>query len=198
MHESACTSGMRAAELLGVVPIHIKKLAAGVSLLCLLASVSSNAEARRRLPPTPPPPPAAADNNNNNNNNTTIPSNAPFRAKLLENAALARKTAATLNAIAKMPAQVTASSKLSSTERKLFADQTKWLSDSSARLIALSSQMDVVLAKGANAPATEIAQMNMKLLTLRETLESESRRFGDLAAARARHQAALHAITGSK
>lgn len=157
---------------------------------CALLLAASPAQARRRLTSPSASSATASDT-------TTGTSNAPFRAKLVENAAVARKTAAALNTIAKMPAQASGS-KLSSTERKLFADQTKWLMESSTRLIVLASQMDAVLVKGAIAPATELAQMNMKLLTLRETLENESRRFGDLAPARARHQAALHAINGSK
>jgi hypothetical protein len=123
------------------------------------------------------------------------PSNAPFRAKLVSNAALVRRAASTFSSVAKQPAPP----KLSGDQKKLYDEHTKWLADGASRLGVLHTQMDAVLAKGTKAPATELAQMNMQFLTLRESIEAESRRFTELvAAARARHAAAMTAIRADK
>jgi hypothetical protein len=122
------------------------------------------------------------------------PTNAPFRAKLVSNAALVRRAASTFSTVAKQPAPP----KLSGDQRKLYDEHTKWLADGASRLGTLHTQMETVLAKGTKAPATELAQMNMQFLTLREAIEAESRRFNELAAARARHAAAMNAIRAEK
>ena len=122
-------------------------------------------------------------------------STAPFRAKLVSNAALVRRAASTFSNAAHQPAPA----KLSTEQRKRNNEHTRWLTGGATRLGALQLQMDVVLAKGLKAPATELAQTNMSYLTLRETLESESRRLGELMpAARARHALAMTAIRGDK
>lgn len=123
------------------------------------------------------------------------PGNAPFRAKLVSNAAVVRRAASTFANVAKRPPPA----KLSGDQRKLYEEHTKWLSNGAMRLGALHSQMDHVLAKGTRASATELAQTNMSYLTLRESIETEARRFDSLTtSARARHRAAMNAIRAEK
>ena len=120
---------------------------------------------------------------------------APFRAKLVSNAALVRRAASTFSMAARQPAPA----KLSGDQRKLYDEHTKWLADGANRLGALHTQMEGVLAKGLKAPVTELAQMNMQFLTLRESIEAESRRFNELVpAARPRHATAMTAIRADK
>jgi hypothetical protein len=122
-------------------------------------------------------------------------SNAPFRAKLVTNAVLVQRAAGSFSSAAKQPAPP----KLSADQRKLYAEHTKWLEANATKLSTLHSQMDVVLAKGSKAPATELALMNMQFVTLCEAIELESRRFAELAvAARNRHTVAMSAIRNQK
>ncbi|MBX3233217.1 MAG: hypothetical protein KIT84_20710 [Labilithrix sp.] len=125
---------------------------------------------------------------------TTTAENAPFRAKLILNASIARRAATTLRSIAKQQAPA----KLSATEKKRFAEHSKWLSDSAAKMEAVHERMQKVLAKGDKAPATEIATMSMEFVNLRDAIEAEARRFADLKPAAARHAAAMNAVRAEK
>lgn len=118
-----------------------------------------------------------------------VASTAPFRAKLVSNAAVARKGATSLGSIAKQAAPKGASPD----ERKAWADQSKVLAAGAARLSALKLRMDAVLAK-TNAPASELAQINLELATTQQQIETDSQRCATGAATKARHEAAMKTI----
>lgn len=157
-------------------------LLAGAGVVCAPREVLAK---RPRVPITP----VTRDDNKPPVDN----SNAPFRAKLVTNAAIVRRAAGSFASAAKQPAPP----KLTADQRRLYNEHTKWLNDSAARLNALHTQMDAVLSKGAHAAATELAQTNMQFVTLCETFESESQRFTSLTAARARHAAAMSSLRGA-
>jgi hypothetical protein len=113
---------------------------------------------------------------------------APFRAKLMMNVAVARRAAAGLAAIAKQSPP----RGLPADEKKAWSEHSKALASGSARFAALKGRMDAVLAKGKNAPPSEVAQINMELSTVQQDVEQASSRFESLgAASRTRHQAAM-------
>jgi hypothetical protein len=114
---------------------------------------------------------------------------APFRAKLVSNLAVARKAATGLPPIAKQAAP----KGLTAEERKAWADQSKALAAGATRLGALKARMDAVLAK-ANAPASELAQINLELATTQQDIEQQSARFAVGPASKTRHDAAMRAI----
>jgi hypothetical protein len=119
------------------------------------------------------------------------PSNAPFRLVLQNNAGAARRASQKLAALAKQPAPA----KLSTAERRLYADHTKWLNDASVRLAGIHARMEQVLAKGEKAPITEVATTNMELVNARDAIEAEAKRFNGLAKpAKGRHASALAAV----
>lgn len=123
------------------------------------------------------------------------PSAAPFRAKLEMNAAAARRASQKLAALARQPAPA----HLSKSEARLYAEHTKWLSGSAARLASVHAKMEQVLAKGNRAPITEVATTNMELSNTRDAIEAEAKRFNGLAkSARPRHASALTAVRESK
>ena len=89
--------------------------------------------------------------------------------------------------------------KLSKTEAKLYAEHTKWLSESAARLAGVHAKMEQVLAKGDKAPITEVATTNMELVNARDAIEADAKRFIGLAkAAKPRHASALSAVRSEK
>lgn len=116
---------------------------------------------------------------------------APFRAKLAMNAAVAKRAAASLATIAKQSPP----KGLSADERKAWNEHGKALAAAAARFAALRVRMDAVLAKGVNAPPSELAQVNLELATVQQEVEQASARFEKLSnALRARHEAAMKAI----
>lgn len=125
----------------------------------------------------------------------TSSENAPFRAKLVTNAAVARRAATTFASIAKQPAPAS----LSAADKKRYADHSKWLTDSAARLNAVHERMQLVLAKGDKSPVTEVATTNMEFVNLRDAIEAESKRFASLPkAASSRHTTAMSAVRAEK
>lgn len=119
------------------------------------------------------------------------PSAAPFRAKLEMNATAARRASQKLAALAKQPAPA----KLSRAEARLYAEHTKWLAGSAARLASVHARMEQVLAKGNRAPITEVATTNMELSNACDAIEAEAKRFNALPKpARSRHASALSAL----
>lgn len=101
---------------------------------------------------------------------------APFRLKLAENAVVARRASGRLAALAKQPAPA----KMTASGRRLYAEQSKWLSDSSGKLASVHARMEQVLAKGDHAGVTEIATTSMELVNLRDQITAESKRFSSL------------------
>ena len=116
-------------------------------------------------------------------------STAPFRAKLVSNVAVARKGATSLGAIAKHAPP----KGISADERKAWGEQSKAFAAGAARLAALKARMDTVLAK-ANAPASELAQVNLELANTQQDIENESQRCSLGAATKARHDSAMRSI----
>jgi hypothetical protein len=114
---------------------------------------------------------------------------APFRAKLVFNAAVAKKGASSLASIAKHapPKGVSAD------ERKAWAEQSKVLSAGASRLAALKSKMDAVLSK-AHANSSELALVNLELATAQQEIEAASQRCALGASTKARHEAAMKAL----
>lgn len=116
---------------------------------------------------------------------------APFRAKLAMNAAVAKRAASSLAAIAKQSPP----KGLSAEQKKAWSEHSKALAAAAARFAALRVRMDTVLAKGVNAPPSELAQINMELGTVQQEVEQDSSRFESLSSAsHARHEAAMKAI----
>jgi hypothetical protein len=120
-----------------------------------------------------------------------IASNAPFRAKLIDNAALARRASAKLAHIAHQPAP----KKLSKADQRAYAQQTKWLEGSAARLASMHAKMEAILAKGDRAGITEVATTNMEFVTIRDEIEAEGKR---IAGARPRFTAAITVVRADK
>lgn len=115
----------------------------------------------------------------------------PFRAKLAMNAALARRAASSLGALSKQAAP----KKLSPDHAKAWKEQSRTLATAAARFAAMKIKMDHVLAKGAHAPASEMAQVSLELGEVQEETARESGRFEAVSPAlRARHEAAMRAI----
>lgn len=105
-----------------------------------------------------------------------VATNAAFRLKLVENAASARRASGRLAILAKQPAPA----KMSASDRRLYGEQSKWLSDSAGKLASVHARMSQVLAKGDRAGVTEIATTSMELVTLRDQITAESKRFKSL------------------
>ena len=114
---------------------------------------------------------------------------APFRAKLVFNAAVAKKGASSLASIAKQGPP----KGLSADERRAWAEQSKVLATGAARLAALKSKMDAVLSK-AHANSSELALVNLELGTAVQEIETASQRCAAFASTKARHEAAMKSI----
>jgi hypothetical protein len=120
-------------------------------------------------------------------------SNGPFRAKLVDNAALARRASAKLAQIAHQPAP----KKLSKADQRAYAQQTKWLEGSAARLASMHAKMEAILAKGERAGITEVATTNMEFVNVRDEIEAEGKRISTTAA-RPRLAAAITVVRADK
>ncbi len=117
----------------------------------------------------------------------------PFKAKLLDNAALAAKLAHELSTIAHKPTP----RGLTAEQRKGWDEQTRWLGDASARFAAMKRSMDAVLAKTKVSPS-EMAQANLQFAAQREATENESHKFEAVApACRERAAATVAALKSS-
>ena len=114
----------------------------------------------------------------------------PFKAKLVESAALAARVTSALAAIAHRPPP----KHLTAEQRKAWDEQSRWLGDASARFAAMKKTMDAVLAKTKVSPS-ELAQTSLQFAALQEATQAESRRFESLApCCRERHEATLAAL----
>lgn len=123
------------------------------------------------------------------------PSNGAFRVALISNAAAARRASQKLATLARQPAPA----KLSKPELRLYAEHTKYLSESAARLASVHAKMEQVLAKGDKAPITEVATTNMELVNARDAIEADGKRFAGLAKpAKPRHVSAMSAVRSEK
>ncbi|HEY8074397.1 MAG TPA: hypothetical protein VIF62_09810 [Labilithrix sp.] len=117
----------------------------------------------------------------------------PFKAKLVDNAQLAARLAATLSSMAHKPAP----RGLSAEQRKGWDEQTRWLGDASARFAAMKKSMDAVLAKTKVSPS-EMVQTNLQFAQQRDATETESHKYETVApACRERAAAAIAALKGS-
>ena len=114
---------------------------------------------------------------------------APFRAKLVFNAAVAKKGASSLASIAKQGPP----KGLSADERKSWAEQSKVLSASASRLAALKLRMDAILSK-AHANSSELALVNLELGTAQQEIEAASQRCAVGASTKNRHEAAMKSL----
>ena len=116
---------------------------------------------------------------------------APFRAKLAMNMVVAKKAASSLATIAKQ----TPPKGLNADQRRAWDDQSKALAGAATRFSQLKARMDVVLAKGQNAPPSELAQVNLELVSVQQETEQSSGRFDAVSTpAHARHVAVVKAI----
>jgi len=116
---------------------------------------------------------------------------APFRAKLAMNMVVAKKAASSLATIAKQSPP----KGLSADQRRAWGDQSKALAGAATRFSQLRARMDVVLAKGTNAPPSELAQVNLELVSVQQETEQASGRFDSLSTPlHARHVAVVKAI----
>jgi hypothetical protein len=119
---------------------------------------------------------------------TTAPD--PFKAKVVDNAARAARTATSLGSIAKKPAP----RGLSADEKKSYDEQSRWLSDASSRFAVMKKTMDAVLAKAKVSPS-ELAQTSMQFVALVDATQAESLRFDSLShACHERHEAAMASV----
>jgi hypothetical protein len=114
---------------------------------------------------------------------------APFRAKLVFNAAVARKGASSLATIAKQAPP----KGLSVEERKAWTDQSKVLAGGATRLAALKIRMDAVLSK-AHANSSELALVHLELATAQQEIETASQRHAVGNATKTRHEAAMKSL----
>lgn len=117
---------------------------------------------------------------------------SPFKARLVQNIAIATRARATLGAQArrKAPKGMTAE------QRKGYEDQTRWLADTSGRFASLEARMQTALAKPKGS-SSEVAQLNAEFGALRDAAASESQRYEPLApACRERHAATVTALRG--